>query len=260
MPDSLNVALWGPSAAGKTAFLAQLFRRYSNFASEWEIFPTADANRFLEIVGSEIDRNCFPKATVVSDTISNVAYLFRHRNSGKEVALVVEDRPGIESEELTEEGKKRLNEAHGLILIFDPERERRSLESQIEQTLRKLYVAANRGTQKDERPIAVCLSKADRLIETAIDLQRAVDSPREFVLEKITSDLAAWLGRYCRNYELFPISSAGVRLRHGIVEPAIFLDEQLMLRMGSEGEPINLMAPFEWLFDRIGTDQNGGRL
>ena len=251
MPEPWNIALWGPSAAGKTVFLAQLLRRSAIFEADWEILPTEQASRFLEIVGSMMDLNRFPSATAVTEAISKVEYSFRNKVNGGVASLVIEDRAGAESVELTEEGKQRFNDAHGLILLFDPDRVRWSLESDIERTLRKLAVAANRGTNRDERPIAICLTKADQLIETAEDLRRAIETPREFVFEKITDELAGWLAKYCTNYEFFPISSVGVRLRHGVVEQCVFRDELLELRLGSEGSPLNLVAPFGWLIDRI---------
>lgn len=249
MADPETVALWGPSSAGKTAFLAQLYLQHSE--SDWEVFPTSQSLDFLDRVQQHIVGNCFPPATVVSDNPSKVAYTFRNRITESEVALFVEDRAGKESEELTEEGKKRFNEARGLILLFDPESEQRLLKQKILDTLTRLNVASGRGSRKDDRPIAICLSKSDLLVKTAADLSRALETPREFVLEKITNEILQWLDRFCSNYELFPISSVGVRLRHGVVEPMVFYDEKLMLRMGSEGKAINLLKPFEWLFEQI---------
>jgi GTPase SAR1 family protein len=251
MPEPWKVALWGPSAAGKTAFLAQLYRRSSTFPTDWKIYPTEEALLFLDSVEVQMNQNRFPVPTAMSETISKVAYRFRHQTTGAEASLLIEDRAGAESEQLSEEGKRRFNEAHGLILLFDPGRDSRSLEGSIEKTLRQLAVAANRGVTQDTRPIAVCLSKSDQLIETPEDLRRAVETPQDFVLEKITPELTGWLLRFCTNFELFPISSAGIRLRHGVVEHSVFRDEELALRLGSEGDPLNLMAPFEWLFEML---------
>lgn len=247
MSEQQTVALWGPSSSGKTAFLAQL---YSQRSEQWEIFPTEDSLRFLDRLRPFREINCFPPFTVAG-AVERVAYTFQNKSTKKEVALVVEDRPGKDSEVLTEDGKKRLNDALGLILLFDPEDDVRALEYKIEQTLTRLNVAGGRGTRKDERPYAICLSKSDLLIQTPEDLHRAVEKPREFVLEKVTHDILGWVDKFCNSYELFPISSVGVRLRHGVIEPVVFYDEELELRMGSGGESINLMRPFAWLFDRI---------
>ena len=256
MPELQTVALWGPSSSGKTAFLAQL---YSQRSEQWEIFPTEEVLRFLDYIRPYREINCFPPATVAG-TVDRVAYTFQNKETKKEVALVVEDRPGGELVKLTEDGKKRLNQALGLILLFDPEDDPRALEYKIEQTLTPLNVAGGRGARKDERPYAICLSKSDLLIQTPDDLERARMKPREFVLEKMTPDILGWINKFCSNYELFPISSVGVRLRHGVIEPVVFYDEELKLRMGSGGEPINLVRPFAWLFDRIAAPAGERRL
>lgn len=249
MPDMQTVALWGPTSSGKTAFLAQLYQQHSE---EWEVFPTQDSLDFRDVVRPFTQNNSFPRATAVA-TIQRVAYTFQNKKTGEEFALVVEDRAGVESEVLSEEGKKRFNEAVGLILLFDADKDLRLLEMQIEETLSRLNVAAGRGPRKDDRPFAICLSKSDLLIRSADDLQRANETPREFVLEKITPDIVHWVDKFCSNYQLFPISSVGVRLRHGVVEPVVFYDESLGLRMGSDGDPINLLRPFAWLFERTKT-------
>jgi len=245
--DLKTVALWGPTSSGKTAFLSQLYLQRSD---EWEVFPTADSQRFLSVIRPFTGHNCFPPATAVS-SIERVAYTFKNKKDGREAALVVEDRAGKESEILTEEGKKRLNSALGLVVLFDPERETRELGKKIEQALSQLNVASGRGSKKDPRPFAICLSKSDLLIQTSADLSRATEQPREFVLEKITPDILQWIEKFCSNYELFPISSVGVKLVHGVVEPIVFYDETLTQRMGSDASPINLLRPFGWLFDQI---------
>lgn len=247
MPDLQTVALWGPTSSGKTAFLSQLYFQHSD---EWDVFPTQDSLAFLEVVRPFMEKNSFPRPTAVA-TMKRVAYTFQNKKTAKEFALVVEDRPGEESEVLREDGKKRFNDALGLVLLFDAEKDLRLLERQIEQTLAYLNVAADRGSKKDDRPFAICLSKADLKIRSADDLQRALERPREFVLEKISLDIVHWVDKFCSNYEFFPVSSIGVRLRHGVIEPIVFYDETLSLRMGSDGQSVNLLRPFAWLFDRI---------
>jgi double-GTPase-like protein len=252
MSDPIKIGLWGPSAAGKTAFLAQLYLQPSEPGAEWRVYPTADSKRFIEAVRPEVEQNRFPQATAVTETISKAAYRFANRKTGEEAELVVEDRAGKEWEQLSAENRKRLNEAQGLIVLFDPGANRRPLRQMIEQTLSQLNVDASRGARRDDRPVAVCLSKADRLIHTPADLRRAVEHPREFVLDRIDPSLLQWVDRFCSDFELFPISAVGVRVRYGVIEPVVFRDESLALRMGSDGKPINLLAPFTWLFDRIG--------
>jgi hypothetical protein len=259
MSDPIKLGLWGPSSAGKTAYLAQLFLHIPQLEEVWSVLPTEDSNRFMDSVQPQIDRNRFPMATAVTTTITKVAYKFSNRKTGEEAELVVEDRAGEEFENLSGENRKMLNEVHGLMVLFDAEADSQTRRQMIQQTLSKLNVDAARGARRDERPVAVCLSKADRLIRTPADLAMAVEEPRQFVLDRIDNDLLRWVDRFCSNYELFPISSVGVRVRHGVVDPVVFCDERLTLRVGGEGKPINLIAPIAWLFERIAAVGNGAR-
>lgn len=249
MPELQTIALWGLSSSGKTAFLAQLYLQPS---SEWEVYPGPESQSFLDLVQPHLERNQFPLKTAIK-SIEKVDYTVRQRTTGKEMHLVVEDRAGEEYliRELTDEGKKRLNDARGLVLLFDPESNQRGLEQNVEKTLTRLNWYSGRGSRKDERPIAICLSKSDLFIQSPEDLQRAIDRPRDFVLEKISPHLLSWVDKFCSNYELFPVSSVGVRLRYGAIEPVVFRDETLKLRLGSGGDPVNLLQPLAWLMERI---------
>jgi hypothetical protein len=250
MPDEIKIVLWGPPAAGKTAYLAQLFLRHPEVSSGWDIFPTKESQQFLDEVGKEIYLNRFPPPTAV-DTVREVRYRFKNSKTGREAILSVEDRAGKESIHLDDEGKRRLNEADGLILLFDPMRNALELSQQISWTLTELHVAGDRGGDRDSRPIAVCLSKTDQQIASPDDLKRAREDPKAFVLEKISSEIVHWVGRFCNNFEMFPISSLGVRVRRGVVEPMVFLDERGTPRIASGCEPLNLIEPLAWVFSKL---------
>jgi hypothetical protein len=244
----VNLALWGPSAAGKTALLAQLFDRNHG---DWEVFPTPQSLPFIERMQPVLQSdNLFPPATMVGSE-ERIVYLFRNEKAGVTGTLNVEDRAGRESEEMNEESQRRLSSADGLVLLFDPVRDRRTLWSEVRTALLRLHVMSGRGAEKDARPIAVCLSKADLAVQSPEDLQRIHDAPEDFVRERIAPGLAEWVHRFCSNFRLFPVSAAGVRVRHGVVEPVVFYDEQLRFRIGQGGEPINLIEPFLWIFEQV---------
>src|SRR6266852_3848253 len=118
MANDITIALWGPSRAGKTAYLAQLFLK-ENVGSGWKVFPTSESREFLLAVSKRANLNFFPEPT---DTVRNVRYRFKNEKTGQEAVLFVEDRAGRESSQLDDEGKRRLNQADGLILLFDPMR------------------------------------------------------------------------------------------------------------------------------------------
>ena len=46
-PDPIHLTLWGPSAAGKTVLLAQIYIETAGGDGEWEIFPTAESHEFI---------------------------------------------------------------------------------------------------------------------------------------------------------------------------------------------------------------------
>jgi hypothetical protein len=246
----VQLAIWGPSSSGKTALVAKLYLEDQD--TGWEIFPTEKSMKFIHDMRAAMrSSNLFPKATVKGKEGEQIEYLLRHKNTGAEASLRMEDRAGSESETLSDPIRRQLGEANGLVLLFDPAAEGIALESQVWKTLEHVHVASGRGVHKDDRPIAVCVSKADLLIETVEDLRSAIDDPDGFVRRHDKMNLVRALDRFCTNYKLFPVSAAGIRLRHGVVEPVVFYDETLLPRIGPGGQPLNVMAPFAWLLDQV---------
>jgi hypothetical protein len=200
--------------------------------------------------------NQFPAATRVGDAVG-IEYYFEHRASGIVASLQLEDRAGTESEKLgdakkgdTMSLKERLGAADGLVVLFDPTKETQNLASLVSRAFESLHVASGRKAGRDPRPIAVCISKADLLINHPDDFRKALESPDDFVRERFASVVGV-IDRYCSNSRLFPLSAAGVRLRLGIIEPAVFIDEALEPRICPGGLPFNLMAPFTWLLNQL---------
>ena len=250
--DEVRIALWGPSAAGKTALIAQLylFINEDRNGVDWEILPDKTSVAFIEQMRKEMHRNNrFPKATVIN-TAERIAYRFRNEATGAQAAMVVEDRAGKDFETFHEEARERLQTAQGLVLLFDPTREPAQLEVEVAGTLERVHVSRDAG-DKDPRPIAVCVSKADKLVRTPADYEQALKRGEEFVREKVDGVLVRTLDRFCTNYRLFPVSSAGLKRIHGILEPTVFYDEGLNPRLGRGGVPLNLMVPFSWVLDEV---------
>lgn len=252
---TVRLALWGPAAAGKTALVANLFLDAHD--PDWAVFPAQQSLEFVDSLRGRMKLgNQFPAATRVGEP-QGIEYYFEHRASGIIASLQLEDRAGTESEALEAENlggktslKNRLGVADGLVVLFDPTKEPQHLESLVSRTFELLHVASGRKAGRDPRPIAVCVSKADLLIEHPDDFRKALDSPDEFVRERVASVVGA-IDRYCSNYRLFPLSAAGVRLRFGSIEPVVFIDEALEPRICPGGTPFNLMAPFTWLLNQL---------
>jgi len=249
-----TVALWGPSASGKTALLAQLYLRFPSSSNSWRIFPTAQTQPFIEEMRSiMVDRSQFPLGTRVEHE-KQIAYEFEHVKTHERVMLFTEDRAGILSERLDETDVQRFARADGLIILIDMIA-RPTYQSEILRALEHFYHSARSGgSSVDTRPLAFCLAKSDLLTRTAADLARATQQPDEFVLERLPADFVAWITQYCPTRKFFPISAVGVQAKFGAVRPAVFYDESLLLRVINQGAPINLMMPFEWLFQQLGPE------
>lgn len=244
----VQLALWGASAAGKTALLAQLYlANLGNKEDAWNAYPAPASGKFFKDMRNLIrTARKFPSATGLDP--EPVEYRFLHRPTGREVPLRLEDRAGSASTEMPEAMRQYLAAANGLVLLFDPIAQGDTLYSQVLSALESLH---HERAGKDHRPIAVCLSKADLLIKTEDDLKRATEDPDGFVRRHDQMGLVPLLDHYCTNYRFFPVSAAGVRVRYGRVESVVFYDNELSPRIGPGGSPINVMKPFAWLLDEV---------
>lgn len=249
-PSPIPLAIWGPSSAGKTVLLAQLYLEVHSQGGEWTIRPTADSLKFIDRMQEWRVDNRFPPATPVGEP-DRIVYVFHNERTGANASLQVEDRAGTDYERQEPDTRQRLNAAAGLVLLVDPYREQRNLQLELRRLMDTMYVEREEFRAKDPRPIAVCISKADVLIETPADLERACRDPDGFVRDHDRWNLVPLLDRCCGNYRLFPVSGVGVHLHYGVVEPNTFYDESLRLRIGNRGAPFNLLAPFAWLIGRI---------
>jgi hypothetical protein len=259
----ITVALWGPSAAGKTMLVAQLYQQQSSAAaSAWDVLPhptMPTTAEFVQLMRKDIRaNNLFPKATAIKDDrrregSDQIVYLFRHRETGRTVTVSIEDRPGKEWENLDNGAKERLREAKGLLLLFDPTRALADLEDEVLRTLEHISGTTARVGEKERRPVAVCMSKADLLVRSLHEVRQATANPHEFVRDRMNPIIEAAFQRYLDKFRFYPVSAVGIRPRRGVLEPMVFFDEQLVPRICSEdGEPLNLMAAFSWLFDAVG--------
>lgn len=254
MPDAkpLDIVLWGPTAAGKTMMLARLYLQSVEFDSPWDILPTPESSQFIADMRNAINRdNLFPQGTPLGHS-EQVVYLFRNRQSGATATLSMVDRAGSHYMELAKPVQEHLAQADGLLLLFDPSREKETLKREVLSTLEHVYVSKGASSgAKDERPYAVCLSKADTLLKTPEDHDLARREPQQFVIDRIEADLVGWLERFCKNFQLFPVSSVGMRVSQEDLEPVVFFDEKLTQRLAPDARPLNLIEPFSWLLAQL---------
>ena len=260
----IEIAIWGPSAAGKTAFVAKLYLDSKD--DQWDVFSTGKSLAFVQDMRERIRTdNLFPIATTIGH-VEGIEYVFTHKQTRIRWSLQLEDRAGQDSQKLEAAAqrdekagvvslKRRLESADGLVLLFDSLANTAAIENSVSNTLEILNVASGQVGLKEERPIAVCFSKADVLIRTPKDLHRAIVHSDDFVRERVPPALLRPLDRLCSNYQLFPVSAAGIRMRWGIIEPAVFLDEALQPRISPDGEAFNLMTPFTWILKELAGSQ-----
>ncbi len=254
--DTVQLTLWGPSAAGKTALLAQLHLHLEDrvdAGSDWQTFPAnretvqffAQMRRRLAVEGH------FPLATPVSHE-ERLAYTFRQRATGRRAELVLEDRAGALFERHEDTVRERLRTSDGLVLLFDPTRDPMRLRGEILRALEEIH-AERSGGEPDPRPIAVCLSKADLLIHDPEDFKQARGAPDDFVRRHLDASLVRSLERYCARYRLFPLSAVGFDVGWGVVSPRLVVDELGRVRPVPGGRSLDLLAPFVWAFEALGS-------
>ena len=251
------LSMWGPTAAGKTVLLAQLYLKTLPRDGDWEIFPTAKSLRFLEQMRATIRTgNLFPTGTAQKerarvpipqppdrrrdDAVAGGAARLplhpgRHdearlhdRGSDGPAALRLGSGPALRPPARAGDARERDLAYPGSC----PRRRGPGCQGQ----------PADRGLcLQGRRPRAVAGRRAPRpRVSGRVRARARRSDPR-----------AATPGSLLRQHKLFPVSAAGVRLRYGSIEPVVFYDENLTPRLSPGGESFNLMAPFAWLLDQV---------
>ncbi|WP_295442644.1 hypothetical protein [uncultured Thiodictyon sp.] len=248
-----RLTLWGPSGSGKTVFLGQLYWQLSGSQrDDWVIYPGETGLDFLELMRDTMySRNAFPPGTTLGTSLNIVCHLV-HRHTGERVTLALEDRAGADYEGLHAEVQERLLAADGIILLLDPKRQDDRVFNEVSHTFERLLLAAGRVAAQDPRPVAVCVTKADELIETPDDYRLALTEPAGFAAAHVDQRLLNYLETRFERFALFPVSAAGVRMQYGAIEPVVFYDEWLRPRINC-GQPFNLLAPIDWLIRQVGS-------
>jgi hypothetical protein len=253
----MNLVMWGPSSSGKTIFLAQLFVRVKPEGSDWRVRPTDQSvvSHIETLAWRMRSEGAFPAPTTTANA-QDMGFRLVQISTDRSAEVAIKDRAGALSERLDESSYELIRRADGLLLMFDHTREQNRLLHEVQMTLLKLSTdrathTGDRNEHRDPRPIAVCLSKADLLIETPDDLKRAREEPDAFVRRHLPPSVIDCVDDHCARTRFFPVSSVGVRVTSGIVEPVLYLDEALEIRIAYLAEPINLLEPFAWLFEQV---------
>lgn len=252
-PATRTLRLWGAASSGKTVYLAQLFSCHRR-GGDWSVRvpPDGNAEWFAKRLDGFRRQGHFPPPTPPG-TSDHLAYWLVNERTGERAAIAVEDRPGAESEVVDAETARRLAAADGLLLLLDPLRDAGQQADEVRRGLLAMQQARG-SAERDPRPLAVCVSKCDALIETIADYQRARDESAAFLQPHLAPGVSEALDHYWSpgRYRLFPLSAVGVREQHGALLPVVFYDEHLDLRTNHAGVPLNLLEPLLWLLAEAG--------
>lgn len=236
----VSVVVWGYSQVGKTALIARL-REMAN-TSAWDIQPTVEANAWVEAMAERRAENRFPEPTAYDDT-SRVVY--RMVQGTRTIRLSFEDRAGGRWETLDAAEQDLLVAADAVVILLDPSRGMPQLQDQLDRTLNRLFLA--RGEECDDRPVAICLTKFDRVVRSAAELRAAREEPDTVARNQLTPEIVTTIERRCLNVRFFPLSAVGVHDAHGSVRNVVFWDEQMIPRVSGGGTPVHLYSPFDWI-------------
>jgi len=200
---------------------------------------------------AEVDtaQNRFPPATAVG-TRTRVVYDLLSP-AGIAVSINFTDRAGEEIDRLTEETIHELGDNDGILLLLDSMQHRQDLQTGLRRMLNMIHMASGRDATLSSTPVAICLTKVDRLLLSHHELHEAEDAPDVFVSTRIDSSLDAVAKTRLRRFRFFPVSAAGVFVSHDCVRTATFYDESLTLRLAHGGSPVNLTKPIEWLIETM---------
>jgi hypothetical protein len=234
--------------------LSYLHLRSQATETGWDIFPTAVSINEVKRQSDQILKgNEFPVGTQ-STTEQQIAYDFKDRSTGSLFRLETTDRAGIRSETMDDVLLTSLVECEGIVLLLDSDRDHS--ETEVIDALIHIYVKyceTGKGGvgQPDPRPLAVCLSKVDQFIRTAEDLKRLQEKPEDFVQDHLSLELLRQIRQYHSMVRYFPVSSVGLRLSYGCIQKSVFYDEKLVLRVTTQGTPLNITEPFIWIFEKL---------
>lgn len=255
MSQRINVAVWGMPQSGKTMALARLATALADSGSAWWFQPSMALEPWIDLNWARIeDQNLFPNPTTADEPLE---LCFVHGPTGREARVFVHDHPGSAFVNIAAETVEQIAATDAVVLILDPEMNPHHLARYLNQTMRRVHSAsASTTVGLDARPFAVCLSQIDRLA-TEIDQVRRLrdkDAGGEFVEDWVRThlrDTHVRLSRLLSNKRYFPLSAAGIRINHGVVEPTVFHDEHLRPRVRFGSESLSLLRPLEWIFDQV---------
>lgn len=251
-PDIIKFGMWGPPGSGKTTYITML--QYSD-CDGWNVKPRGKETQDLYIKYSELlrDKKEFVPPTV-ADNVSYLTFDFERPGGffqNKNFRVVLPEAAG-EYYEKPDEHPDLLGEMYryqGIIWLVDPERidnpspDSRSYRRMIQEWLYRLHEKQGGGTLKHY--MAFCATKMD-----LPKYYKDFDNPRDFCLDKLGNDVEKFLGNYCEptHVDFFSTSAIGFCSKD---KNKSARDPKNQAKLIEVSEPINLFAPFRWLFNQF---------
>jgi len=251
-PEIVKFGMWGPPGSGKTTYITML--QYAE-CEGWSIKPRGTETHSLYLEYSELLRDNLE--FVPATTVDKIWYLnfdfespqgFLNNKTFRvvlpEAAGEYYERPTMHSELLNE-----MYRYHGIIWLIDPERidkpvtGSRTYRRMIQEWLYHLY--EKQGTGKLNQYMAFCATKMD-----LPDYSDQMDDPMDFCLTKLGPDVEKFLNTFCDPKRINFFSTSSIGFCHGSNNKST-RDPEDETKLLEASDPINIFAPFKWLFSQF---------
>jgi hypothetical protein len=267
-----DIAVWGPTAAGKTTYLAGLLLALSMFAPEWSMFAgkgDEKAERFMEVTSGDIAEGHFPRPTARERPLMYTFRLWRKDSglgrTGRYHEIGVIDAAGeliLDAEDKTGYFET-LRQCRGILCMVDPEISRqRGQPSPADERYQSYFALVNRlfnQLVRDDRlasdgkldiSLAFCLTKMD-----LDEHWPHRGQPEEYMQDILGAPTFNRILSVCARNKLkfFATSVVGVYKATGgetrpNIEPA---GDHSIIADLSQWKPYKVLDPLFWLFDQI---------
>lgn len=249
--SDLEVGLWGASGSGKTIFLGRMLG-VQDVNCEIHAGADNDSQKFA----SDMDA-CFHGKAALPDATEGeglqVQYDLNYQGQG--AVLRVDDRRGEMYTSMHKKAVTQLVGSKALIFLVDVDAATPESRVSFFATLKKIRAELSlSATQRDNRPVAFCLSKVDTHIRDTTLLGMAQHDPDAYVERycRAATPLIRELKKYFGNVRMFPVSALGVKSRFGRVSSPVYIDNLGISRVEDldQYEPLNVVEPIKWLLQQ----------
>lgn len=256
-PKIMKFGIWGPRGSGKTAYIVML--RYSA-PNNWEVRPFSEGGGDLFAKGRQLmrdDHTFLPQTPMGYPKMLHLEMQGPGKLFGdRRMRIHIPEASGeLFANPDSDEAKPlidQLSRFHGLLWLIDPEKINNRYESYddpksyltlIDEWLIRINDAQGGG--KVKMHIAFCLTKMDLPVHSD-----HFDNPAKYCFELLGDDLYVILKNSCDPQRVKFFSTSAIGFLPGTKNTSN-RDPNDPQKLLSPANPINLFAPFEWLFTEI---------